>query len=131
MQKLYNGEMLTAFMGFMAQIVPPPEGNILSGLFNGQVNRVKLYSALGERFLINSKRKDADPDFSVISSACFEKVKNLTRDNIYSKERKRALEVLTEINSSESKSVIKCPSCKRIMKNNWKYCPFDGTKIKK
>jgi len=132
LQKLYHGELLTAFMGFMSEIVPPQGGNILSGIFRGNVDRIKFFRAIGDRLLINSRRIDADESFAQMSRACFEKVKNLTKENLYSKERKRAREGLSELDKKDSvKSLIRCPKCKKVMKSDWKFCPYDGTAIEK
>jgi len=128
--KLHKGELLTGILGFLSEVVPPFQNNILNGFFNGEVNRVKFYRSFGERFLINAKREDSHKDFYGLAKECFSVVVELTKDDRYSKERKLALKRLKELKSFPKKNDIdlKCKKCGESLEKGWKFCPACGRK---
>lgn len=132
-KKLFKGEMLTNFMGFLTEVLSPTPVDALEGNFRGMISKDRFYRAIGGRLLINAKRDPSDKAFSEVARKCFERVLKLTDKNPYSKERRLAMRGINELKTIDSPitSLQKCPVCGRALRSDWLYCPYDGTRLKK
>lgn len=134
-KKLEKGLFLTNFLNILSDIIGVPANKMLLMPYRGQLNRTKLYLTLGSRLAIIASARSYDDkrgDFERLAINCLDKVLSLTPKDKFNRDRLRAIEIKQKI--SERQKIAKpkkCSKCQRIMKSNWKYCPFDGTKIGK
>ncbi len=135
-EKLEHGIILRNYINLVTDVLGIPAESMLTPPYKGRLLKNKLYLVLGSRLRIIAETAcpsggwGACVDYENTALKCFDKVIELSPRDRYDRDRARAEEEKQKILSvKKERKAVTCPKCGRIMRPDWKYCPYDGTKL--